>query len=483
MPWNLGRFTKVRALRRHTDSLGALQNGQSPWNFPLPLFCGPSMRQLIAIFLSAGLLPLSISAGTADETREVRYSGILSQANKAGEAMSLRKFEALILTNGERTFFSVIDEDQDGSPWPESYGQLGSQSGPRPHLVYKYDGNANTLPLPPLMLDLPENIQIGSSWTAGNWSFEVVDTERTDADTIWKIDAKERRGRRQKLQVASGSGLLLSAKLDVFMGQGEQFELSVTQMSSEKLPTAMQQETQQLTSDLLSLQSTLARRPDTQQTELSPRQVKDAKEQIVSLTALAKGTPLQETVLRISRDIARQSRRTEESMKRQEQLLNKSAPGFVLNLVTKGVLESDSLKGKTVVLHFWKYAEKPLSEPYGQVGYLEFLYKNRQSMNVEVVGIAMNPSLQQKEQSRSALRSARKLTEFMNLTYPIGYDDGSLLRAFGDPRDTGGQLPLWVVISPAGKVVHYHSGFYEVDARAGLKKLDAAILEQASAAR
>jgi len=84
----------------------------------------------------------------------------------------------------------------------------------------------------------------------------------------------------------------------------------------------------------------------------------------------------------------------------------------------------------------------------------------------------MNPALQQAESSRSAKRTARKLIEFMNLSYPVGYDDGSLLRAFGDPRDSDGKLPLWVVITPAGKIAHYHGGFYEVDQRYGLKELD-----------
>lgn len=262
------------------------------------------------------------------------------------------------------------------------------------------------------------------------------------------------------------------------MGQGEQFELSMTQLSAGQVVDAGVQQTNQIMSNLLTLQSSLGRRPDTQQAELSPRQIAHTSSQTEKLTALAKGTPLQETILRLTRDVARQERRVAEVMKRQDQLINKTAPGFVLNLVSKGVLESQSLKGKTVVLHFWKYADKPLAEPYGQVAYLEFLYNKRKSMNVEVVGVAMNRSLQQSETSRLAVRSARKLTEFMNLSYPIGYDDGSLLRAFGDPRESGGQLPLWVVLSPQGTVIHYHSGFYEIDVREGLKELDEILLNQ-----
>ena len=66
----------------------------------------------------------------------------------------------------------------------------------------------------------------------------------------------------------------------------------------------------------------------------------------------------------------------------------------------------------------------------------------------------------------------------MNLSYPIGHDDGSLLESLGDPRDVKGQLPLWIVLSVDGKVVHYHAGFYEVDAAQGLKELEAVLTEQ-----
>ncbi|MFM7921753.1 MAG: hypothetical protein ACKPJJ_16145, partial [Planctomycetaceae bacterium] len=76
-------------------------------------------------------------------------------------------------------------------------------------------------------------------------------------------------------------------------------------------------------------------------------------------------------------------------------------------------------------------------------------------------------------------RAARKIAEFMNLSYPIGYDDGTLLKTFGDPRESRGQLPLWIVIGADGKVRHYHPGYYEIDAAQGLKELEAVLNEDA----
>ena len=42
---------------------------------------------------------------------------------------------------------------------------------------------------------------------------------------------------------------------------------------------------------------------------------------------------------------------------------------------------------------------------------------------------------------------------------------------------TGAKLPLFVVVGPTGKVVHYHVGHYEIQRDRGLVQLDAVINE------
>ncbi|MDG1894171.1 MAG: TlpA disulfide reductase family protein [Fuerstiella sp.] len=409
----------------------------------------------------------------------VRFSGALSQQTR-GESQILRRFEALLLDDGAVPFFAVLDDERDGCPWPESFGQMAA-NGVSPHLIYDYDGSKYTLPLPSLALGIPDDAAVGSEWSVGGWSYEITATSSGD-NAAWTIEARERRGRRQSMQVSRDSGSLIRATQDVFMGQGVRFELNLKQTSSETLGDDISDRVDQLRSELLTLQSALKRRPDTQLLELSPRQVDDSKSQLTSLTTLAADTPLQESVLRIRRNVEQQARRISQTMKRQNQLLGRDSPEFSLNLIGGGDFSSSSLRGKVVVLHFWKYAEKPLSEPYGQVGYLEFLYNRYKQLKVEVVGVAMNPMLQQSDTARLGQRTARKLAEFMNLSYQIGYDDGSLLRELGDPRDSDGQLPLWVVLSPEGKITHYHSGFYEIDRQQGLKELDDVLVSQIRAA-
>lgn len=63
----------------------------------------------------------------------------------------------------------------------------------------------------------------------------------------------------------------------------------------------------------------------------------------------------------------------------------------------------------------------------------------------------------------------------MNLSYPLVLDSGVLLKQFGDPRPLGASLPLFVVVGPQGKILHYHVGTYEVHQDQGLKELDQVI--------
>ena len=169
----------------------------------------------------------------------------------------------------------------------------------------------------------------------------------------------------------------------------------------------------ELQSQLLTLQTALKRRPDAHGSELSQRQVEDVMSGIAQLTRLATGTPLEDLVRRIRVDAEQQQKRLASAASRANELMNSPAPDFSLTLVGGGKLDASALKGKTVVLHFWDYRDAPLSEPYGQTGYLEFLFSQKKKMNVEVVGVSTNPDLQTPENLGRGRRSARKLSEFI----------------------------------------------------------------------
>ncbi len=434
---------------------------------------------IAAVVLLQSIFSAPVARALDGQLQVAAYAGSLIQPGE-GDGQILRRFEAQLLISGGSHFFQVIDDARGGCPWPDSYGQCGpsvSLDQVQPHLVYNYDGTVYLIGLPPLLVSLPKDIEPDKVWEQAGWQLTAIEQRTLDNYPAWIIEARERRGRRQTLTVDAPTGLTLRAETEVFMGQGEQFHLSLARSSVKTLDPAVSTQVEELQKQLMSLQATLKRRPDAHQSELSERQISDVVSAIEPLTVLAKGTPLQALVKQIRTDAEQQQKRLQSVATRANALMNSDAPAFSLNLVSGEKLDSASLKGKTVILHFWDYRDAPLSEPYGQTGYLEFLFNQKKKMNVQVVGVSTNPDLQVAENVARGRRSARKLSEFMNLSYPIGHDDGSLLQAFGDPRDSKGQLPLWVVLSPKGSVAHYHAGFYEVDATQGLKELEAVLTE------
>jgi hypothetical protein len=129
-----------------------------------------------------------------------------------------------------------------------------------------------------------------------------------------------------------------------------------------------------------------------------------------------------------------------------------------------------------IVFHFWQYRGEPLNEPYGQIGYLDFLYSKRKKLGITVIGVNVDERFGT-AQSAVATRSMKSLLDFMKISYAMATDDGTILAEFGDPRSAGAALPLWIVIGHDGTVTHYHSGFYNIKPDEGLKQLDEAVIE------
>jgi hypothetical protein len=94
-----------------------------------------------------------------------------------------------------------------------------------------------------------------------------------------------------------------------------------------------------------------------------------------------------------------------------------------------------------------------------------------------VIGVAVDSRLTDPAQKTAAVRSIRKLQQFMNLSYELLLDDGSALADLGDPRKLNAKLPLWVVVGADGAISHYKTGLYDMQPDEGLKQLDEAVLE------
>ena len=270
---------------------------------------------------------------------------------------------------------------------------------------------------------------------------------------------------------------MIKAVQKVVIGQGEIFRLttkldSIKPIDEDKLAVLT------LPLDvLLTLKQDLGRKPDETQRELNKAQIKSVSSAINQITKDADSTPFSQLVSSMRRDVKLQIERSEGVTGLVKRYTGQKSSEITLKSLNGKSIESKENDGKIVLLHFWKYNGEPLREPYGQVGYLDFLNSRRRKLGVKVYGVAIDPRLTDKGTYSSALRDIRKLKQFMNLSYPVTVDNGTLLRKFGDPRRVGAELPLWVLVSADGKIAHYKVGFYDIKPDEGLKQLDAEVVK------
>ncbi len=209
-----------------------------------------------------------------------------------------------------------------------------------------------------------------------------------------------------------------------------------------------------------------------QELNWNKEQVELLRSQLPAVTEAAAATPLARVVAAAARDVQLQSGRNDAVAMLSEKSISRPVEPFSIKGLGGDALDRAGLAGHVTVLHFWDYRDEPLKEPYGQVGYLDFLYQRRKAAGLQLYGVAVDGRLADDKTRAAAERSVKKLKAFMNLSYPILLDNGELLKAFGDPRLVGANLPLFVVIGPDQKVIHYHVGNYDVHQDQGLKELD-----------
>lgn len=406
----------------------------------------------------------------ADES-VMRYEGQLLQVQGNGDEVIQREFGCILIDGPSSSFFLVIDSEE-GCPWPDAFGTATNAAGGgvTPHLLYRFDGTPYIISLPDLKMKLPDNLNQASNWDIGNWNWQVAGQLDRDEKTV-RLIAKERRGRKQTAAFDRNTGWLTEAKLDVFMGRGEKFQLLLKRTSVDKVPNALQAHLLGAQEKLLKLQADLNRRPDGQRSDLTARQIRLAESTLQQLQDAPETLPLQPLLSRIAKQVAMQSSNMKAAASAKADMLNRTISNFTMTQLNGRPFDSTTLKEKPTVLHFWSYSQNALEEPYGQVAYLEFIKTRRTQDHLNVIGIITNPLVQSAEHQTVELRSARKVTEFMNLSYPVVYDDGQLQKQCDPTSSAGNDSPVWIVLDATGKVVHYHQGFYEVDRRHGLKEL------------
>lgn len=438
--------------------------------------------------MPSGLLPLLLApllASPFDQGAavELRYNGALTKAGRETDGTAVKRFSLYALVSRQkdatRQMAFILDERGGGSwHWPERFGQMSLTSDFKPatpvplHLLYDHQGTPTLVAVQiPLFADT-DKLKAGAKWTTGKEAWEVVGSEKIQDRTCWKATASTNFGRKRTVWIEAESPQVVALEERVFIGQGEEFSLTMQVESTKTLDDKQFATVLAPLQTLIRLQSDLQRVPLEAKAELSPEQLKVVADAIPKLEKEAVDTPFSHLASVIARDLKTQLQRSDEVVKLAKKFIGQAAPPFSQNSLDKVLVDSAAFQDKIVVLHFWEYQSDPLIEPYGQVGYLDFLYSKRRKLGVQVYGIAVDSRLGDAQTAPAAIRSIQKLKSFMNLAYPIIADDGKLLGKFGDPRKSGAKLPLWVVIAPDGTIAHYQVGFYKINPDEGLREVD-----------
>jgi hypothetical protein len=439
---------------------------------------------LVAVLPMASELPDAPTAGL-----QFSYRGTVAELRRDRPAPSPGKsFDLALLVadtgeTGTQLDWLVDERGAGGWPWMERFGRLALDAkfgavGPLgPALLYDYGGGKAVIGLLPPLFESPQTLEIGATWQADGLKYEVESARKIGDHDCWQITAENNFGPKSTLWVGKGSPVLVGYDERVFMDRGTEFQLQVRLVGTDQLSNEQLSAEKRGYNTLLALHTKLKRPARSQSDEIPPEQRAMVTEQLAQLEQQVESGPLAKLVRTAARDIHLQAGRADALAQLTQDHLGKPVRKFSITGLGDDKLTEGELADQVTVLHFWDYRDEPLKEPYGQVGYLEFLHNRRKGDGVKIYGIAVDGRLQNEQTRKAAMTSVRKLRNFMNLTYPVLLDDGELLKQFGDPRAVGANLPLFIVVGPDGTIAHHHVGFYPVDRQDGLKELDAVVAQ------
>jgi peroxiredoxin len=422
------------------------------------------------------------------------YSGTIRATDPTADERPVRSFRIHFLVTevspGGCKIAWVLEEGS-GSPrstWPQRFGSMTfnralQATGDReaPAIQAERDSMARVIPIRlPLWPDA-DRLNADARWEENDVRYEVISREQVADRRSWKIGVSNRLGPREMVWVNEQEPVVTRHRELVFLGQGVAHELALdlersATFAADDLSRQIKSHTTlaNLRGPVREKLSELAESAVPATSELL-QQARTAASDI----QMALGTGIYVDLARdVVREIQSAVERQKELGKLSDGLVGKQAKGFSLNTTRGDRVTLADFKGKPVALHFWEYRSEPKIAPYGETGYLDFLWRQRQKQGIAVLGIAVDNRLRDETTRAAARKDIRAFCEFMNLSYPVAFDDAEekVIDRFGDPRAVGGKLPLYVIIAPDGVVAEYHPGLWSKAADEGLKELDERLL-------
>ncbi len=426
---------------------------------------------------------VSAEDAVAVKPLSIRYTAVLSETAANGASQPRRDFEirCLVLpqTNGFPVVLYLMDQTSDEQPWQAQFGRIefDAEGLPSPGLAaqrHTHGGQDHWVKLRFGVFPTFAKLAPDAEWTEGDNRYRLVGELVANTQPCWQLEIDAPMGRRTTLLIQKSNGAIVAAKHRFFMGMGEQFDLNLKLEELTTAEPALVATWTKATGPLLKLKQQWPAESGTEATGPSSKPAPLSLETLNEVDRATDGTPFAALAGVIRKAVTAGQQRDQAITDLAAKFVGRPAPPIAVTPLDGGEPLALSKPGKITVLHFWEYQEKPLAEPYGQIGYLDFLAQKHKD-SVQVVGIISHKQIQDPKTAKLALQSARKLREFMNVGYPLGHETKGALTALGDPRTFDVNLPLWVVIGKDGTVLHYHVGYYEVDSSRGLEELDGVI--------
>jgi hypothetical protein len=442
---------------------------------------------MLHLLLSAALAPLLVSADvslTAGTQLNFR-GGVEARVEEPGKGRKTFDLTLWILKQSDAAaeIFWLIDERGRGEfPWSQRFGRVSVDAQWRtaaagPAVLYDRGDGRSVVPISWPFLASEKPLAAGESFRDGKLEFQVEKAAKVADTPVWHVNARDPFGPKRTLRVDKRSALVWAMTEKFTMGRGDEYQLSLELIGGESLSGEQLTALTKTIDKLAALGGKLNLPAQSQEVDWKDEQLALLREQLPPLAQLAVGTPLAKLIDVAQRDFQLQSGRSGAVAELSSKFGGRPVEDFAAKGFGGEALDRDALRGRVTVLHFWEYRDEPLKEPYGQVGYLDFMYHRRGPNGLQLYGVAVDGRLADEKTRPSAERSVKKLKSFMNLSYPVLLDSGGLLKKFGDPRLLGASLPLFVVIGPDQKIIHYHVGHYEVSQDQGLTELDQVVLK------
>jgi alkyl hydroperoxide reductase subunit AhpC len=367
-------------------------------------------------------------------------------------------------------------------PWPSQYGSLTWQDGAAveasssgPGLLHPHDERKSIVRFPSFFVTGGDTLKAGQSWQEGKNTFRVAKMAKILDRPCWQVTVSNNYGLQQTLWVEKGQPLVLGGDSRVVLGQGKEHRLQFELTELRPLNKTGLQQLRQAFDTMAQLRDQLEVKPGNTQYDWSDEQLKLLRELLPRIRQKLRDTPLFQIAQLATQDASDQKDRKLTIAAITKRIMGKEVSELKVQGLKGEPFPKDGLKDAVVVLHFWEYRDKPLVAPYGQVGYLDFLYQKYQKQGLKIYGVAADLRLADAQQRPAAIRGIKKLVEFMNLSYPVMVDSAGTLERLGDPRAAEAKLPLFLVLDRNSKVIHYHVGYYQVQRDRGLEALDTVV--------